>query len=279
VTSHTWPGTVDEGAKDMSDGLVEDVFINRPDDDELAFLQYEKLFRGPLDAALFKLQEEDRDRYWDSHNHFMQTYINQVIATVKALNLDALDYWVNNPASANDEKNFKQIKYDIDATVTGIKVRHAQLDRKTSVRLEQDTREKIRDFINKIKLTIEGIELPLPRKEALMGKLNAFAAEVDRDRTRLAAFGALIIEASSGAAKIERKLRPIRKWLDSVAGIMHEARAIEDARPALAAPSKRLQTPPKRITAPSEKLPTGELWAPQIRPKPDTGDLDDEIPF
>jgi hypothetical protein len=106
-------------------------------------------------------------------------------------------------------------------------VRHAEVVRKNSVRLEPATREKIRELINKIKLTIESIDLPLPRKEALMAKLNAFATEVDRDRTRLEAFGALIIEVADGAAKVERKLR-LRKWLDSIARLMHEARVLEE---------------------------------------------------
>ena len=260
-------------------GLVEDEFINRPDDDELAFLHYEKLFRGPLDSALASIQEESQERYWDSSNHFMQTYINQVIATAEALGIDFLNHWVNSPAAANDPSNFKQIKFDIDAAITEIKVRHAQLDRKSSVRLEPEAREKIRDLVNKIKITIEGIELPLPRKEALMSRLNAFATEVDRDRTRLAAFGALIIEAASGAAKVERKLRPIRKWLDSVAGVMHEARASEDSRPQLSAPSQRLQAPVKRIGAPAGRSVTGELWAAPAPEKPTSGDPDDQIPF
>jgi hypothetical protein len=264
----------------MSDGLIGDEFSNRPDDDELAFLHYEKLFRGPRDEALAKLQEESRDGYWDASNHFTQTSINQFIATVKALNIDILEYWVNNPGAANDEKNFKQIQYDIEAAIIGIKVRHVQIDRKSSVRLEPDAREKIRDLINKIKLTIYGIELPLPRKEAPMGKLNAFAAEVDRDRTRLAAFGALIIEAASGAAKVERKLRPIRKWLDSLAGIMREARALEGSNPGLPAPFQRLQAPPKRIAPPADKPASGDLWAPPAAPpKSNGGELNDEIPF
>jgi len=55
------------------------------------------------------------------------------------------------------------------------------------VRLEGGAREKIRELINKIKLTIEAVEIPLPRKEALMSRLNAFAAEVDKDRTRVEA--------------------------------------------------------------------------------------------
>ena len=140
-----------------------------------------------------------------------------------------------------------------------------------------DTREKIREFINKIKLTTEGIDLPLPRKEAIMGKLNAFAAEVDRDRTRLTAFGALVIEAAGGMAKVERKLRPIRKWIDSISGLLHEARAVEEARPGLPAPDKRISAPAKRIAPPAEP-PSGKLWAPPEPPKPG-GDLDDDIPF
>lgn len=255
----------------MSDGLVEDEFTNRPDDDELAFLHYERLFRIPLENELRHLQGETIDGYWNSYNHFMQTYINNVLATVTALDLQILEYWINNPAAANEDKNFKQIKYDIDATITKIKVHHAQVTRKASVRLEGGAREKIRELINKIKLTIEAIEIPLPRKEALMSRLNAFAAEVDK-RTRVEAFGALMIEAAGVARKVERKLRPIRKWIDSIANVMHEARAAEDARPRLPAPDKRIEAPAKQIGPPSR-----ELWAPPKPPK--AADLDDDIPF
>ena len=159
--------------------------------------------------------------------------------------------------------------YDIDAAVTQIKVRFAQTVRKNSVSFGAEAREKIRELINKIKLTIEGIEIPLPRKESLMGKLNIFAAEVDKDRTRFEAFGALIIEAAGVAGKVERKLRPIRKWIDSIANAMHEARALEDARLRLPAPDKRIQAPIKQIAPPTRDL----------RMPPKGIDLDDEIPF
>jgi hypothetical protein len=165
-----------------------------------------------------------------------------------------------------------QIKFDIDGAVTQIKVRHAQISRKGSVRLESSTREKIRDLINKIKVTIESITLPIPRKESLMSKLNAFAAEVDKDRTKFEAFGALIIDAAGVAGKAEQKLRPIRKWIDSIANVMHEATAFENAQARLIAPSKRIEPPVKQISAPS----TG-LW--DTTPPDSKNDLDDEIPF
>ena len=52
-----------------------------------------------------------------------------------------------------------------------------------------------------------------------------------------------MIEAAGVARKVERKLRPIRKWIDSIANVMHEARAAEDGRPRLSAPDKRIEAP------------------------------------
>ena len=49
----------------MSDHIVEDEFTNRPDDDDLAFLHYEKLFRAPLERALAALQEPEQSTYWN----------------------------------------------------------------------------------------------------------------------------------------------------------------------------------------------------------------------
>lgn len=254
----------------MSDGLIEDAFTSRPEDDELAFVHFEKFFRASLDAELAKLQENERDAYWDAYNHFMQTYINSVIATVRALDVDILRYWLNNPNAAYDPENFRQIKFDIDAAITEIKVRHANIIRKASVKLDNNIREKIRELINKIKLTLDGIDIQLDRKESLLKKLNAFANEVDRDRTRFEAFGALVIDAADIVGKAEKKLRPIRKWIDSISKLMHEARAIEEKTAQLPSPDKRLEPPKKQIPPPNREAPTKHGGG---------GSLDDDIPF
>src|SRR5260221_1642427 len=101
----------------MSDDLIGDEFANRPDDDDLAFVYYERIFRKILDKELATIEANSSDTYNDSYNHFMQTYINNVLATLKALNLPLLGYWLENPAVANDDKNFRQIKFDIDAAI------------------------------------------------------------------------------------------------------------------------------------------------------------------
>ena len=76
-----------------------------------------------------------------------------------------------------------------------------------------------------------------------MSKLNAFAAEVDRDRTRFEQFGALVIEAAEVAGKAERKIRPILKWIGSIAGAMREATTLEAHHLRLPAPQRRIEPP------------------------------------
>ena len=106
-----------------------------------------------------------------------------------------------------------------------------------------------------------------------MTRLNAFSAEVDRDLTRFEAFAALMIESAGVVARVEKKLRPIRGWIDSIAKLLHEARASEDNQPRLPTPDKRIEAPRKQLAPPS-----GELWAPTKSPKPGSS-RDDEIPF
>ena len=255
----------------MTDKLIEDDFNNRPENDELAFLYYEKKFRVSLDKAIAELSDDDRHSSFLSYNHFKQTYINHILATINALDIPLLGRWTNNPQDANENANFSQIMFDIDAAVTMIKVRHAQYTRKASVGLDVSSRDKIRSLINKIKLTIDAMDIVVARRESLLDKLNAFATEVDRDRTRFEAFAALVIETTDTVAKVEKKLRPIKKWVDSIAGTLRSAKNSEDEQRRISGPQKHLPSPPKQIAPPSS-----ELWT---KDKPTKSDQDDEIPF
>lgn len=102
----------------MADDLLGDTFSSRPDNDELAFVYFENMFRVQLDAAIKDTENNS------AYNYYMQTYINNVIATVKALELPYLEYWINNPSAANQQSNFQQIKFDVDSDLIQIKIRH-----------------------------------------------------------------------------------------------------------------------------------------------------------
>ena len=244
----------------MSDEILGE-FLERPDDDELAFVHYEQQFRRQMENAVKDSEESS------VYNHFVQSYINHVLAVARALDLQILNNWLHQPQQAGLQQNFRQVRFDIDGTVTEIKVRHAIMHRKLSVRLEKHLKEKVWEFVGKIKQVLEGGNIPVDRRERLMDKLNAFGKELDRTRTPMSAFADLAIEAADAAGEVEGKLRPIKGWIDSIAGLFREARVSEELRPMLPAPPRRIATHKAHAT----KAPS---WDP-----PPKSDLDDEIPF
>jgi hypothetical protein len=123
---------------------------------------------------------------------------------------------------------------------------------------------EIRHFVEQIKRLIEPLELSQLKKNTLLGKLNAFEAEVDRDRTRLDAGVSAWIwvkkEIKDGADILNPVLDKINKMLDKLT-------KADELTTALPSPTRggELEAPPKRLGAPK---------------KPSIADeLDDDIPF
>ncbi len=250
----------------MSNSLL-DEYLERPDDDELAFVHFEAKFRAQRDRALRETEERG-----DSE-HFVRSYINHILATVRALELALLERWVNNPKEAGRSENYREIQYDIDGTVVEIKVRHSILARKTSIKIDRSTKESIRDLVTKIKAVIESDGVALDRRERLMKRLNAFTMELDRTRTPMAAFADLAIEAAGVAGEVEAKLRPVRGWIDSIAGLLRAAKVFEEDHPALPPPPRKLGTVQPEMSSQGSSKPSLS-WDAVPR-----ANLDDDIPF
>jgi len=149
-----------------------------------------------------------------------------------------------------------------------IQIAHGRRVRGYSVRLDPSTKSKIRHYLEKIREIVDRLEVPLPKKEALSARITALSDEVDRDRTRFDAYAGLALEMAATGGEVAQRLNPLRKFLDSIAGLLGYAKQAEDARPSLPAPHER-----KRLTPPrKERLP-----APEPPRQPDL--LDDDIPF
>jgi len=63
---------------------------------------------------------------------------------------------------------------------------------------------------------VEKLEISDGKKEALFDRIAALENEVDKDRTRLEAYGALVIEAAGVLGEAAQKAEPVRKWLDTI---------------------------------------------------------------
>jgi hypothetical protein len=97
------------------------------------------------------------------------------------------------------------------------------------------------------------------KREALFNKLNAFAAEVDRNRTRTSAFLAFTVDVTRAGKDMIEPFKPLQRTVDRVLDVLEKATKWRDALPPWSE-RKKIEGPPKQLPSPS-------------------GPLDDEIPF
>lgn len=117
---------------------------------------------------------------------------------------------------------------------------------KNVIELKDVDRERIRHYVEKIKIALEVADFPSDRREKLLEELNAFLAEVDKSRTSMQAVAAMWITVCSAVGEGFAHLEPARKWLDDIATIMGAAKAISHDVKALPAPGTQA------LPAPSE---------------------------
>lgn len=239
----------------------DDEYPDLAEDPDLAFRQLEKKFRGEMTEALSKLDERE------SGNMYHLSYINRTVAAAKTLGIEIFKEWEIPSHERNDLwGEYQEFNTAVEHYLVQIQIMHSRRVRGYSVQLDASIKSKIRHYIEKIREIVDRLEVPLPKKEALTARITALSDEVDRDRTRFDAYAGLALEVAATGGEIAQQLNPLRRFLDSIAGLLGYAKQAEDARPSLPAPFER-----KRLTPPrKERLPPSQPRLP---------DLDDDIPF
>jgi hypothetical protein len=241
--------------------LTDDELLNLPDDPELAFAEFDKRARSQLLAALRETENSQEAE------ELRLRYMNHTLAAVKALSLDFLNQWeVPRIGSDTIWQSYQQFASDVDHITLQIRLRHSRRTRKYSVSLDASTKEKLRHYINEIRKVIDTLDITDLKREALNEKVSELEKEIGRNRTRFDAVMAVILEAATKTGQAAEKLAPLRKLIDSITGLIKEARDIEDASNPQLPPHRA----PKQIEGPrSNSLPV----------RNDGGDTDDDIPF
>ncbi len=226
-----------------------------PSDPEQAFLLLEGKFRNECERKVNSASQDD------SHV-FYADYIAQVLAAITALGLDASFEGRLPRIEDVNYSTYLNFSKDVKHYRTILEIQHARRVQGFSVRFDAVTKQKIKHHLLQVRDIVDKLEIDQNKKEALFNKIGALEQEIDRDRTRLEAYGALIIESSGILGEAAGQLEPVRKWLDTIGRLIWGAKKEEE--------TKQLLPPDKR------KL----IEPPRSSPPPGTpGDLDDEIPF
>jgi hypothetical protein len=224
---------------------------------ELAFVRLERKFRAAYEANLSTSDSSG------SYNHYTLEYMNHVVAASRALGLDMFDFW-SAPSENRLYEEYQEFRHQVDSFTIEIQIKHVRYGPNNSVALDASEKTHLRSYADAIKNIIDKSSLLTAKKERLFDRINAFIAELDKDRTLLQKFNDVILSLANTGGKAAEELEPAWKWVKLGAEILGVRQETEQRK--LPSPPKRL-SPPKRQAVPTQKK-GGEF-----------GRTDEEIPF
>jgi hypothetical protein len=246
-------------APDVSDDddYSKNEYLDLPDDPEEAF------------AALHRRKYKELEDMWESQRssswYSERRYVDNLVAFDEVHDLGILTAYRNPPNSDNEFSDFFQ-DFRRHAEIASQKImmeaaRRVKIGAQQIVVLDAAARQAIHALISALREKLNELTLPEKKRESLFNKLNSFAAEIDRNRTRPEAFYAFAIEAARAAREVNDELKPLQQTIDRVFDWLEKGKKLWDALPSWNE-RKKIEAPPKRLPQPAP-----------------INDLDDEIPF
>jgi alkanesulfonate monooxygenase SsuD/methylene tetrahydromethanopterin reductase-like flavin-dependent oxidoreductase (luciferase family) len=149
--------------------------------------------------------------------------------------LGILTTYRNPPVGNNEFSDFFQ-DFRRHAQITSEKImmeaaRRVKVGAQQIVVLDAAARQAIHVLLNAIREKLNELTLPEAKRESLFNKLNSFAAEIDRNRTRPEAFYAFAIEAARTAREVNDELKPLQQTIDRVFDWLDKAKKLWDVLP------------------------------------------------
>ncbi|OCP01839.1 MULTISPECIES: hypothetical protein [unclassified Ensifer] len=228
----------------MNDSIYDDL----PEDHEKAFIHLERHFRAQLYQNISENEQSVLEAYCK------RKYMTAVISAARSLDIPVIQGYLV-PASDADTRNiFQKFEADVLSLSVQIEIKHARHGKKYSVGLSVAAKEKIRHYIEQIRLAIDDSDLSQGKRDAVFKKLSELVLEIDRARTRfeIVTDGIRALARLSGDVAREGA-EPWWKWVKLILGEIDESKENEP-QPSLPAPEerKRLEPPRKQLPAPDK---------------------------
>jgi hypothetical protein len=228
---------------------------------DMAFVRLERKFREILEQNL------EASQNGSASDHFIIEYMNHTLATAEALGLDFLEFYTvpdDNSSSVYD--SYKRFRQTVDGFTVRVQISHIRVGPAHTVPLDADEKKHLRAYVTKIKEIIDASSLVTAKKERLIDKLNAFLAELDRDRTALQKFNDVILSLANTGGEAATEMEPAWKWVKLAAAMLGVRQETEQ--------TKQLPPPPKKLEQPKHQLPPPAKRNNSVR-----AEMDDDIPF
>ncbi|MCK2054753.1 hypothetical protein [Methylobacterium sp. 37f] len=198
-------------------------FNTLPDNSEEAFAVLHKRKMKEVELAY----EENRGGRW-----MERAYVDCMISFDDVHGLDILSDLKNPPIEDRDfDPYFANFRRHCEMTAMKVLMEAARRTKSgvnTVVSLSHPSKAAIHRLIGEIRVQIYAINISDELRHSLLAKLNAFAAEVDKDKTSTQALYAGMIEASRAIREASDELQPVFDRLDRISKWIEKADKIAD---------------------------------------------------
>ncbi len=251
------------------DFITQEELDELPEDSEAAFVEFVHISQRRL-REYTNNNPCNNQSEWEELNEARHSFVNIVIGAGKKYGIEPFAT-MNVPVIANfDDNSHKQFRADIDHYVTQLVVGQSIRGKRDSVHLPQATKDKLRTYLTALREAVEKADLGDGKREALLKKLAAFEAELEKRRLTLLEVTRLMIYVAAVPGGTWASVDVAMKLVNNIVQAVGEAKLAEEEARQLAAPAPMKALSPPRAPAPPPKTTVREDFS---------ADLDDEIPF
>lgn len=226
---------------------ADEILKSLPKDSKEAFIKYESFYREKMEKGLNENRWRAEREYVFSMLAFMDAY--------------GFEFPIHNQVPQDDEDFHEYFSFFRDQIFYEAQKIKLEMHREESslggdsVDLSADYRNEIHDNIKIIRRILNAISLNESRREVLFKRLNEFATEVDRTRTRLQSFKAFFLEATKVAGEGADNLEPVVAKAERIAEMLGEAKGKEEQAWLLSKDEKKLLISPGKIPEIDDDIP------------------------
>jgi len=246
--------------------ITQDQLDELDEEPRVAFMQLANHAQRSL-ADQTKAFNPNEEQEWREIEDLRHSFVNVLLAAAKRYEIEPFASMELPTAKNFDDRSYRDFKDNLDHYVTQLVIDNSTKTRRHSVEMPPKTKDNIRTYLRELRECVESSSMPEAKRQALLDRLDAFQAELEKRRVNLMAVSMLMFDLiaipGSAWASYEITSRLVTNVMQSVA----KARAEEQEKKQLAPPTefKALSPPRKASTEP--------------RRQSANYDLDDDIPF
>ncbi|MCW2308558.1 hypothetical protein [Rhodobium gokarnense] len=216
--------------------LSDEFLAELPDDPAQAFILLEKEFRNELILQNRSVNLVDR--------RLKNYYITSIMTSLNTLELKGSLRYINPDSNIEYHiQNFDDFLSSVGALLLHLKIKRRG-NKKYSVQIDIETRSEIINYVSKIKTLIRDSKIEENKKDAIFKKIHNLEIEIERVRTRYEVVADFMLATASLGGEIGEKLEPLRKWVDSIARLIGNAKKEEQKQ--LTSPDEIKQIEPPK---------------------------------